>query len=123
MSVYDASRSGFGDSDRTTRAKKKLERIITEQMRERGFKTFVKFEVPATFSEPSPICYHLDIGVLFRSIKEFDFYHYFCVEIDDKSHRTKRHDKKDDLRDDSFIIGRGIVTCRIPIEKIFEERN
>jgi hypothetical protein len=123
LSIYNSTYSGAGDSDRTKRAKAKLERIIKEQMTERGFKTWIKTECPATFTEPRPMCYHLDMGVLFRRTTEFDFYHFFAVEIDDKSHRTLRHDKKDDLRDESFIINKGIVTCRIPIEKIFEERN
>lgn len=123
MSVYDASHSGDNDSDRTITAKKRLERIITEQMRIRGFKTFIKFEVPAIFLEPKPVCYHLDLGVLFRSVSEYDFYHFIAIEIDDKGHRTLRHDKKDDARDDSFFTNKGIMTCRIPLEKIFEEKQ
>ena len=123
MSVYNSSYSGANDSDRTIRAKQKLVRIITEEMKERGFKTWVKTEVPATFMDPKPLCYHLDIGVLFRSVKEFDFYHFFALEIDwSVGHCTLHHDKKDDLRDEAFIINKGIVTCRIPLEKIFEER-
>jgi hypothetical protein len=123
VSEYDASHSGAGDSIRTTMAKHRLTRIITEQMRERGFKTWIKTEIPATFMDPRPMCYHLDMAVLFRAVKEFDFYHFFAVEIDSPiGHRTFRQDKKENLRDEAFLINRGIVTCRIPLEKISEER-
>jgi hypothetical protein len=123
VSQYDSSHSGAGDSGRTTRAKAKLQRIITEQMRERGFKTYIKTEVPIIISDPKPVAYHLDMGVLFRSATEFDFYHFFAVEIDSPiGHRTTRQDKKESMRDEAFLVNRGIVTCRIPLEKVSEER-
>lgn len=92
-------------------------------MKERGFKTTIKQEVPATFSEPKPVAYHLDLGILFRSKTEYDFYHFFAVEVDDSSHDTVRHEAKDEQRDDSFFTNQGIITCRIPIDKVFDEKK
>lgn len=123
MSVYNSSYSGANDSDRTTRAKSILQKIIPQQMNERGFKTTIKTECPAIFIDPKPVAYHLDLGVLFRSKTEYDFYHFFAVEIDDSAHATIRHERKDEQRDDSFFTSKGIVTCRIPIDKIFEEKK
>lgn len=123
MSIYNSSYSGANDNERTRRAKTKLERIVREQMLVRGFKTWIKTEVPATFLDPRPVAYHLDLGVLFRSKTEFDFYHFFAVELDDSGHATFRHENKDKLRDEAFFTNKGIVTCRVPIDKIFEEQR
>jgi len=49
VSVYNSSYSGANDSDRTTRAKSILQKIIPQQMNERGFKTTIKTECPAIF--------------------------------------------------------------------------
>lgn len=88
-----------------------------------GYKTTIKTGVPATFTEPKPVCYHLDMGVLFRSKTEYDFYHFFGMEVDDPHHATPRHEKKDEQRDDSFFTNKGIITIRIPIDKIFDEKK
>lgn len=114
MSVYDSSFSSAGDSDVTKRAKNRLYKLIKDGLLEKGFKTDVKFEVPATFQKK----YHGDIGVLMRSIKDWETYHFFIVEIDDPSHATVKHESKDDTRDDEFNKHHGIATIRIPLSKI-----
>lgn len=117
MSIYDSSTPSRSDSFETKQAKRRIISVMEEQLNAKGFKTFIYTEVPATFTNPL-MCYHLDIGVLFRDKKEFDFYHFFAVEVDDSTHRTVTHEEKDDIRDDAFLINKGIVTCRIPLEKI-----
>lgn len=123
MSIYDSSRSEQGDSERTKRAKLHLSLLVKNELTARGYKAEIKTGVPATFTEPKPVCYHLDLGVLFRSKKEFDFYHFMGIEIDDSSHATLKHEKRDRTRDESFFNDKGIVTCRIGIDAIFQERQ
>lgn len=124
MSIYNSSLSGANDNERTRKAKSRMTKIIKEQMATRGFKTWIKEEVPFTVvDEYKPICYHLDLGILFRKVDEFDFYHFFGCEIDDKGHQSDKHGRKDDERDDAFLVNKGIVTCRIPIDYIFSERG
>ena len=123
MSVYDSSYSEANDSERTRRAKAILNQIITKHMAAAGYKTTIKTGCPATFIDPKPVCYHLDMGVLFRSKTEFDFYHFFALEVDDSHHATLKHEKKDEARDDSFFTNKGIITCRIPIDRIFDEKK
>ncbi len=123
MSIYDGSRSGEGDSDRTSRAKARLTKIITEQMKARGYKVWIKEEVPATFLDTyKPVCYHIDLGVLVRNKTSDDEYHFIAIEIDDDSHATFRRERRDKIRDETFFNSKGIITCRIPLSKIFEER-
>lgn len=123
MSIYDSSYSGAHDNERTRRAKDKIQAIIKREMQNRGFKTWIKTEVPFTVIDPKPVCYHLDVGILFRKISEFDFYHFFGCEVDDKGHQSDKHGRKDDQRDEDFLVNKGIVTARIPIDFIFSEGN
>lgn len=113
MSIYDSSRPSAGDSGITTRAKTRLKRIVSEEFKKRGYKTTIHFECPATFDKK----YHGDLGVLFRSVKDFDTYHFFIIEIDDPSHDTFRHENKDWQRDIDFRK-HGIITIRIKLSKI-----
>lgn len=123
MSIYDSSLSGSHDNERTRKAKTYLQNIIKRQLTAKGFKCDVKTEVPATFTEPKPVAYHLDVGVLFRNPADFSFYHFFGCEIDDSSHATFKREKRDRIRDESFFNTKGIVTCRIPIDKLYDEHK
>lgn len=123
MSIYNSSYSEANDNARTRRAKQILTQIITGGLSATGYKVMIKTGVPATFTDPKPVAYHLDMGILFRSKTEFDFYHFFGVEIDDSHHTTLKHEKKDELRDESFFTNKGIITIRIPIDKIFDEKK
>lgn len=113
MSIYDSSHSSAGDSDVTKRAKARLENIIKTYLPENGWKSIIKFEVPATFEKK----YHGDLGVLMRSKMYFDQYHFFIIEIDDPSHDTFKHENKDYERDEAFHK-HGILTIRIKLSKI-----
>lgn len=113
MSIYDSSYSSAGDSDVTKRAKIRLFNTIKTQLSRRGFKSVIKYEVPATFEKK----YHGDIGVLMRSVEHYDIYYFFIVEIDDPSHDTFRHENKDETRDEAFRT-HGITTIRIKLSKI-----
>ena len=110
-----------GDSDATTRAKRRMSMLITDQFKKQGYKTVIKYEVPCTFPEKK---YHADIGILFRSRQDFDFYHFFIIEIDGKvGHGTHRKDVREEARDNIFAseLGKGIATQRIPLGKIVGE--
>jgi hypothetical protein len=114
MSIYDSSHTNSGDSRVTTRVKQSLINEIQHIFMEKGFKTWIKDEVPALFDLP----YTADIGVLFRSKKEFDFYHFFVIEIDGYGHGTANKDRKEAIRDTAFFDYNGIITIRIPIERL-----
>lgn len=94
MSIYNSSYSEANDNARTRRAKQILNAIITKHMSAAGYKTTIKTGCPATFIDPKPVAYHLDMGILFRSKTEFDFYHFFGVEIDDSHHATRTREKR-----------------------------
>lgn len=114
MSIYDSSHTAAGDSEITSRVKQSLISNINNVFMEKGFKTWIKDEVPALFDLP----YTADIAVLFRSKSEFDFYHFFIVEIDGYGHATKNKDRKEALRDNTFFEFNGIPTIRIPLRRL-----
>lgn len=116
MSIYDSTNNISNESDRTTRVKLILTRIITNEMRNRGYKVDIREEVPAVIDGKK---YHADLGVMFRSKTEFDFYHFFIVEIDWViGHETFRADRKERIRDFGFLNHYGITTVRIPLVKV-----
>jgi hypothetical protein len=114
MSVYDASHTAEGDSEVTSRVKQSLINEIQHIFQQKGFKTWIKEECPALFDLP----YTADVGVLFRSKTEFDFYHFFIIEIDGYGHATKNKDRKERIRDDAFFNFNGIPTIRIPLRRL-----
>jgi len=114
VSQFDSSHTNAGDSEVTTRVKQSLINEIQHIFQEKGFKTFIKEECPALFDLP----YTADIGVLFRSKSEFDFYHFFIIEIDGYGHATKNKDRKEALRDNTFFEFNGIPTIRIPLRRL-----
>lgn len=115
MSKYDATHPDTG-SDRTLRVKQILTKLITDEMKTRGYKTIIKEEVPCVIENKK---YHADLGVLTRSIKEHDFYFFFLMEIDwIIGHETYRQDRKERIRDDGFLLRYGIRTIRIPLAKV-----
>lgn len=113
MSIYDSSYSSAGDSDITKRAKIRIFNTIKTHLTRKGWKSVIKYEVPATFEKK----YHGDLGVIMRSTVHFDWYQFFIVEIDDPTHDTFKHEHKDYERDDAFY-NHGVLTIRIKLNKI-----
>jgi hypothetical protein len=122
LSIYDASRPSSGDSKPTEKTKERLKVWITELFNKRGFRVWVKEEIPYISDDGDPRPYHLDLGVLTRNREMTDIYSFFGIELDwDTGHRSRINDRKDENKDKAFHKI-GVPILRIDMEDVYGKK-